>query len=274
MKYRKAVGLSLVETVLLLLMVGLVLTFALPSSGAARRTARRMQSITQLRGIHQGMVTFAQGNKEFFPGLNAKGEILEDTAEDTGHSGDGDYVQARYWLLLSEFFFEPDFIISPSETAWVWEYDAEEEDFQAPVQWGEDVKHYSYAMLSINGEAGEAPTYHRGVEWSAQRFNSQAIVLSDRNTGIDAEDGVQSIHVSRPGAWEGSVLWNDNHVEFAQTHLFETQYGEGALNVEEDFWIPTDNLFSHDTPADPEEPSAGADALMPVYGDAGVHGWE
>lgn len=39
----------------------------LPALGAARQTARQMTSQTQLRGIHQACVTFAQSNRERYP---------------------------------------------------------------------------------------------------------------------------------------------------------------------------------------------------------------
>src|SRR5690606_8985767 len=60
---RRSAGLTLPETLLVVLMVGVVLALQLPTDAAARRTARRMQSSTQMRGIHQSVVIFGQSNK-------------------------------------------------------------------------------------------------------------------------------------------------------------------------------------------------------------------
>jgi len=231
----------------LLLGVVVAIGIMLPALGAARRTAKRMQNSTQLRGLHQGMFTYANSNKENFPGLNARGEILLNSTSATGDSGDGDTVEARYWILLTGNFFTPEYTISPSETDVITPYAS------GPVA----SSNYSYAYLSIQGQPERAPAAGgRASEWT-QSSNTQAVVASDRNTGSNASTGIQSIHTSRPGEWKGSVLWNDNHVAFEQTHILETRYGNGSLNV--DFsQAPNDNLF---------DPAGDADAWMIYSGD-------
>lgn len=59
----------------------------LPALGTARRTARQMQSNTQLRGIHQAQVTYAQGNN---------GKFADDLA-----------------VLLEGNFFTAEYLLSP-----------------------------------------------------------------------------------------------------------------------------------------------------------------
>ncbi len=148
--------------------------------------------------------------------------------------------------------------ISPAEVARVTPYDEGAAEVAAPVQWNRAVKHYSYAMLDIHADPDNATQVAedakgRGAEWRAT-LNSQAIVLSDRNTGTDADQKVQSIHTDDPGDWRGSVLWNDNHVAFESSQYFETKFGEGGLID------GTDNLFA-DNDAPPQD-RAGYDALM------------
>ncbi|MEM9754306.1 MAG: hypothetical protein AAF916_13115, partial [Planctomycetota bacterium] len=80
----------LVVVVLLLVAVALVL----PMLGRSRGHSRPMQNNTQLRGIHQGMVVFAQGNKSggsdgFFPGLSSRGEAIADIADHMISGGAG-----------------------------------------------------------------------------------------------------------------------------------------------------------------------------------------
>ena len=255
----------------MIVLVMVVVSFNVPVDAAARRTARRMQNSTQLRGIHQALVTFANANKDQFAGFDSRGQILANGNETTGNSGDGDTVQARYWILLEGDFFTPEYAISPSEVANVFE--ARQDGNQVEViKWDDDVKHYSYAMLGIKGNAGQKPDAAfkgRGQEWRTT-LNTQAIVLTDRNSGTNATDQVESIHTGDRGDWQGGVLWNDNHVGFEMYQYFETKYGNGRLNVD-DFDTPTDNLFSSD--ADPAG-DVGMDALMVIGGDDTVHAGE
>ena len=57
--------------------------------GSARKSAQQMQSSTQIRGVHQAMVTFSQANKFYYPG-------------DLG-------------TLMVDDFFEPEYLISPAD---------------------------------------------------------------------------------------------------------------------------------------------------------------
>ncbi|MGB1126504.1 MAG: type II secretion system protein, partial [Phycisphaeraceae bacterium] len=64
-------GFTLIELLVVISIIALLIAILLPALGAARRTARRMQSSTQLRGIHQGLVTYANSNKNNFAGLDS-----------------------------------------------------------------------------------------------------------------------------------------------------------------------------------------------------------
>ena len=49
-------------------------------------------------------------------------------------------------------------------------------------------------------------------------------MLSDRDTGVLASRP-QSVWTAKPGDWKGSLVWGDNHAEFAQTcDGFATRY--------------------------------------------------
>jgi len=269
---RRQSGFSIHELLVVIVLVMVVVAFNVPVDAAARRTARRMQNSTQLRGIHQGLVTFANSNKNIMAGLNSKGEILANGEEATGNSGDGDTVQARFWILLEGDFMTPEYIISPSETADVNEADWDRQNGIETLEWDNNTKHYSYAMLGIKGVAGELPDANfagRAAEWR-QTLNSQAIVLSDRNTGDNATNQVQSIHTDDRGEWTGSVLWNDNHVGFENTQYFETKYANGRLH-DGQFGQGSDNLYSSEP--DPDG-NVGFDALMVIAGDDTVHAGE
>lgn len=256
-------GFTLIELLVVISIIALLIAILLPALGAARRTARRMQNSTQLRGIHQGLVTFANSNKNNFAGLDSKGNGLQDSTANTGDSGDGNFVEARYFVLFKGDFFTPEYAISPSETANVDEYDEDDED---TVIFNATTKNYSYAMLQfeVTGtDNGITPaTAARAAEWS-QTLNSQAIVVSDRNVGSNTAANLQSIHTEAGDQeWTGSVLWNDNHVGFEQEEIFETKYANGSLN-QTAAGVADDNLFTNaQTPATP----AGANALMAKAG--------
>lgn len=260
---RRQAGFTLYELLIVMVAIAVILATQIPTQAASRRTARRMQNSTQLRGIHQALVTFANSNKNRFAGLTSNGEVLPDSDETTGSSGRGDFVQARFWILLDGDFFTPEYAISPSEIGKITEYQHGNDHVSAPVMWNGATKHYSYAFLDIHADPNNAKQVAkdaagRGAEWS-QTLNSQAIVVSDRNIGKNATDGVMSIHTDDPGDWRGSVLWNDNHVGFESTHFFVTKYANGQLHADPFGGNGSDNLYASDN--DPNG-LAGVDALM------------
>lgn len=265
---------TLIELLVVISIIALLIAILLPALGAARRTARRMQNSTQLRGIHQGLVTFSNSNKDNFPGLDSKGLVLQNNDDNTGSSSAGHSPEGRFWILQKGDYFTPEYMISPSETGRVEEYDPGTDPTPDAVVYdtgANGLKNYSYAMLSIRAttpDGTNAPDVGaRAAEWGAS-LNSQAIVLSDRNTGSDAGNGIRSIHTDDDGEWTGSVLWNDNHVGFEQEEVFETKFGNGSLNVDNNS-DGNDNLFTDNDGAAAN--TANQDAFMIIDGAAGVH---
>ena len=204
----------------------LLLSLILPMSDASARTSRLMQNTTQLRGIHQGLVTYANSNKNWYPGLNSKGE-------DAGVT-----IEERMQAILQEYLCTPEYIVSPLED----DPSIHEWPGTGPVT----SSHYSFALLQLPA-SGE-----RRNEWSPT-LNSQAIVIADRNSGTPIS--TYGYHNKRwtssttfgcthnrrqPYAnlnhWVGNVLWNDNHNGLETADTLATQYG-GVVN-------PQDQLFS------------------------------
>ena len=230
-------GFTLIELLVVISIIALLIAILLPALGAARRTARRMQSSTQLRGIHQGLVTYANSNKNNFAGLDSRGDVLAASLANTGSTGqNGGTVEARYWIMLNGDYFTPEYAISPAEVKSMTEYEEPTTGTTAIEFTLAGTKNYSYAFLKIAPTSGTnlAPSTvdaQRFAEWK-QTLNTQAVVVSDRNVGTGTADNtLQSIHTDEAGQWSGSVLWNDNHVAFENGGAkFETKYGTGPLN--------------------------------------------
>jgi hypothetical protein len=216
--------------------------------GAARRSARLMQNSAQISGVHKSMVMYAQGNRDWFPGIRSNAHVW--TANDSNRpyasNFNGTAPEARFEIMLMADYFEGMYITSPGEPG------------MTPWQQGTaiDSSQYSYALLRLAQEGG--PTladWERHQEWK-DTVNSQAVVMSDRNVAGDREHHgrvgtAQSIWTNQPGDWRGSVCWNDNHVSSETSPLMEnTQYGDGTA-------LEDDNLFQGGDGDDTADPVSG-----------------
>lgn len=233
---------TLIELLVVISIIALLIGILLPALGAARRTARQMQNNTQVRGIHQAMVMFAQGNGSRFPGLNSTGRVLDDAAIDST-SYEGDTVEARFQLLLNKNYFTGEYANSPSETKTAWTVGQVE------------TEHYSYAMSEIAGGAGNPPASTvRGDEWT-ETLNTEAIAISDRVK--DAGSGrFHSVHTDPPASadWRGSVAYNDNHVNFETSYVLQVKYGQNAVDSAENIF---EGAAGNDTTSDAFQVSTG-----------------
>ncbi|MEX1017259.1 MAG: type II secretion system protein [Phycisphaeraceae bacterium] len=244
---KKSTGFTLIELLVVISIIALLIGILLPALGAARDTARRMQNSTQLRGIHQACVMFAQGNRSWFPGIGSNGEPLSgaEVGSETDTGSPGIRTEARFAYLLEGNFFTGEYAISPGET------DGDKE----PWEDGEVVSdNYSYAMLRFAGTGNSGNM----AEWS-ETLNTRAIVMGDRNTfnntaghGLtDSDTDLQSIWTDE-GEWRGTVVRNDNSTTYETTHRHDTQMGNSPT-------LEDDHIFSFRTNNNGEgTPSSGS----------------
>jgi prepilin-type N-terminal cleavage/methylation domain-containing protein len=228
---RRTKAFTLVELLVVISIIALLIGILLPSLGSARKSARQMQNSTQVRGIHQGLIIFSQGNgsNEFFAGFDSAGAAMKETAAadttlpyvDGTAALSGVKVDVRFALLLGNDFYPPAYLRSPSETnTAIVPYDTTVANAKTLTTFTNT--NYSYALLEVN-TAGQ-----RQAEWK-NTTNSQAIVIGDRVKGPaanftqDTKSTYDSIHGD--GGWKGTFGYNDGHVEFSQIPDPTTKYG-------------------------------------------------
>ena len=280
---QRPAGFTLLEVAVLLTVLVIAVALVIPLGGSCGRSSRFLNNSTQLRGIQQGLVIYAQGNKigggkGYFPGLMPAGEVYDaanyssfpgPTDDYHGTEGSGIGVSDRFALLLNRDSFTPDYAISPFDNL-------------QPAKPGDQLVtddatgNVSYAMLSIAGDPAVDPTVKaRRDEWS-ETLSPDAIVVSDRLVG-NVASGMRSVITGKATSrnqwgcarsyypsnnWMGGIVRNDGSTETLMTHeATDTKYGRRSKSE-------LDHLFVAGDPAlgDAKTGVASGDTLM-VYDD-------
>ena len=232
-------GFTLLELVVCLVVAAGIALLLLPAIGGTRRHrgARQIKDSTQVRGVHQGLVMFAQNNKDQYPmpsllDMDDHTVAAEPASKDTTANIMSILIYNGYFgpelcvtsaetnpairQMVTYAYSDPASAANPSKALWDPAFAA---DFTSPKG-----GNFSYAHMMPAGER----LLH---DWS-NTFSSTTAVLGNRGpavTGVTyAKGGVGSvmfdtksntllIHGSRT-TWEGNIVTNDNAVSF-QTRM-------------------------------------------------------
>ena len=217
---------TLIELLVVLGIAMVLIGTMLPVLALAREVGRQEADQTQLRGIHQGMVTFSQscglGSRDgAFPGIYLKGtaavEVVTGNYRAPAVTSDATFIANGLARMMNGNYFTPDYAVSPGE---------KNPTVKPAAGNGDTVTNAntSYAWLNIADAYGPEPAdmaphlIGPGLapalpEWY-ETLHADAIVLSDRAS----EGGDASIWSD--DRWEGHVVRNDNSTSFEAIDTF------------------------------------------------------
>jgi len=301
MKNRKAF--TLIELLVVIAIIALLIGILLPALGKARQSARQLKDSTQVRGLHQGCVTWAQNNGDDYP-LPSRVDKANYVVNVAATSSTQKDITRHMWsMLIFNGTVSTEIFLNPAEASGVVKlYDAYEFDqptgAATPVQATWDPKFRGTPLdLPVNGVGagdpgnnsyGHTPPFgKRKARWT-NTFSASEVVLGDRGpcftlTGTGATRqwnllagspfGEQSITLLIHGSrvkWEGNEAFNDNHVEFltkadAENVTFTLLQAQGNVRT-----VP-DNIFINENDTNGNaEAAGGQSATGGTYTDATV----
>jgi len=243
-------GFTLIELLVVISIIALLIAILLPALGAARLAAQKMQNNTNLRSLQQSMAIYAQDNKDYYTGLNSKGEVKAGSEFDGSYAGltlngaggnhqTGIGMVPRFLELLQTEILAPEHILSPVEKApgrAPWSTSSGRDYLQSVdisyailcLRWnnypGLNTLNTPGSQVKLGGATGQA--------WRGE-MGASTPIFSDRNAALNSGEYSS---LWRQDDWEGGVVFNDNHVEHLQDKLIENiKLGQTV--------IPQDNLF-------------------------------
>jgi len=265
-----------------LIVIALAIAMLLLPFLTRRRTThiRPIKDSTQVRGIHQGMILWAQNNKDVYP-LPSALDVDNTTVADQGTAKDT--TANIVSIMIFNGFFSPELCVSPSESNGAikifdkYQYSdpstAAEADkslalwdpaFPADFTGGKQGA-FSYAHALPSGD--------RLPDWY-NTFSATSPVLGNRGPQVAsitqgkraaasppsaiANSNTLRIH-GAPTTWEGNIVYNDNHV------AYETSMMPPGITFKDSAATTWSDCVFFDEPNDP----TGRNAFLGIFTSAG-----
>ena len=109
-------GFTLIELLVVIAIIALLIGILLPALGKARKAARRLKDQTQVRGILQGLVTYAGNNNDNYP-LPSRVDRGNNTLEipDMANAATKDVTRHIFSIIIYDGTISTEMCYSPSE---------------------------------------------------------------------------------------------------------------------------------------------------------------
>jgi prepilin-type N-terminal cleavage/methylation domain-containing protein len=258
-------GFTVIELIVVVIVVLLLIGILLPLLERPHpHGSRQIKDSTQVRGIHQGMVLWAQNNKDVYP-LPSLVDDKDETVADQGAAKDT--TANIISIMIYNGFFSPELCVSPAESNQsikvIGNY-----SYSSPAAAVNPAKALwdpAFATDFTGGKTGyfshahTPPADERLKKTWDNTFQATEAVIGNRGPEITAmttgkgrtfttaipSSNTYLIHGGRT-TWEGNIAYNDNHIAF-ETRIDpeSTPYTDAAGKA----WF--DCLF-YDEPDDPK----------------------
>lgn len=295
-------GFTLIELLVVIAIISILISMTLPALGQARNTARSLKCSTNIRSTIQGMVIWAQSNKDDYPLPSAadRGDSTMVASCDREKDNSGNIFS----MMIYNEFIRPQIARCPSETNGNIVVD-DGYEYREPVRAARPIgAMWDPGFAGAPGEMGTSgtgggrrgggmnghlsyahvpPFGSRGGRYWKSTYSASEPVISDRGPEYDGVPGAWAPVPGNAGQfsntmrlhgsgnrWRGNVGFNDSHVSLVNepdalsTVISFPNAGGGARQAGDNIFVNEDD--GQGSPISPtSRPDIGSNALLLLY---------